>query len=900
MAEQTLIDHVRDMLKEETWTRQTIGNYTKNNLMELADLLQKAKEADCFDELQQLCDEHLSHTKDSIIALYLSGMISLSQGSLDTSALEELVAIFQKNHKETIVVFLCEGILADDANNKFALRTLADCYEQEHNDAMWDLYQKIVKLDFEEADLAKKLAEHYESLGDIDNAIDCYKKANTRYINAKNMNGVKETWSRLVQLIPEEIDFFISAKRKIGKTISEDKSALLMQELYLWYKNEKKWNTAISILKQILEIDEKDTWARKELIECYKEKYADRENVESYIKASNLSQSFRNVFEAINDFEKHIAFDVKSYVFHRAWGVGIIQKAKGDVRTINFGKKYGIREMSLKMAVNALTPLSNEHIWVLKATKKRSELAERVKKDKVWALKTIIKSFENRLDLKHIKAELVPVILSPSEWTSWNAAAKKILSTDPSFDVDINDISMYTVHEQKLTNDAKLANEFKAQKKFFERIDCFMKFVKNEKTDKASDTFEEMLSYFTGFLKSLSHVTEQVVASFLTVQKTNELVPPRAFQIKFDFKDLYKRIPDARKTYRDLKDTKNTTLRADFIKNVSALPDWDEQFVYLFPVALQSSMLRMLIEKGKADAAKKLAASCFDSVKDNRDAVLYFFEKCQNEAWFREANISYEKQLIALISIIDIAYREIANHIDTPENKKTIKKACALLFKNDTLISYMLEHDEETIQKLYTLVADIRDLDPIYANQLRNKILEKYPDFKFQTVEETSKSRQKGMLVTSKKLTEKKAQLETIQTVEIPKNAKEISEAREQGDLKENAEYKAAREHQHYLTITLSKLQEEINRAVIFDPSTITTAYISFSTTATLHNVNTGVDETYTIFGPWESDPENNIISYMSPFGNALLDKKAGEDIRFTINENDYHYIVKEIKAAKN
>lgn len=899
MADQTLITHVQDMLKEETWTRQTISNYTKNNLMELADILKKAKTENCFDELQQMCDEHLSHSKDSIIALYLSGMISLEQGSLDTSALESLVEIFQKNHKEQIVIFLCEGILANDENNKFALRTLADCYRQENNEAMWPLYEKLVKLDFAEAELAKVLAEHYEEKGEIESAIDCYKKANTRFINTKNMNGVKETWSHLVQLIPEELDFFMSAKRKIAKTISEDKSALLLQELYLWYKNGKKWDTAISLLKQILEIDEKDSWARKELVECYKEKYNDRENVDSYIKASNLSQSFRNVHEAISDFEKHIAFDVKSYVFHRAWGVGRITKAEGDMRTINFGKKYGVREMQLKMAVAALTPLSPEHIWVLKATKKKAELAERVKKDKLWALKTIIKSFGNRLDLKHIKAELVPVILSPSEWTSWNVAAKKILSTDPSFDVDANDISMYSVREQKLTNDAKLANEFKAQKKFFERIDCFMKFVQNEETDKSSDTFEEMFSYFTNFLKTLSHVNEQVVAAFLTVQKTNELVPARNFQMKFSFADLYKKIPDSRAMYRDLKDTKTTTLRQDFIKNIATLPNWDEQFVYLFPVALQDSMLQLLIEKGKVDFAKKLAVSCFDAVKDNRNAVLYFFEKCQNAEWFKDANISYEKQLIALISIIDIAYREIANHIDTPENKKIIKKACTLLFKNDTLISYMLSNNEETIQKLYTLVADIRNLDAIYSTQLRNKILEKYPDFKFQVVEETSKSRQKGMLVTSKKLAEKKALLEEIQNVEIPKNAKEISEAREQGDLKENAEYKAAREHQHYLTVTLSKLQEEINRAVIFDPSTITTAYISFSTTAILHNVNTNADETYTIFGPWESDPEHNVISYMSPFGNALLDKKTGEDVQFTINDNNYHYIVKEIKAAK-
>ena len=338
MADENLVTQVQNMLKEETWTRAAISNYTKNNLTELADIVEKAREAGCADELQQICDEHLAHTKDSIIALYLSGMVSLGKGALDNSALENLVDIFQKNHKENIVVYLCETILADDPNNKFALRTLADCLRADNSDKVWELYEKIVKLDFEEADLAKLLAEHAEAANDTETAIDYYKKAHLRYITAKNMNAVKETWSRLVQLIPEEIDFFMLAKRKIAKTISEERSAVLMQELYTWYKDNKKWDTSIDILKQILEIDQHDTWARKELVDCYRGKYEGRAHLEDYIRSSNLSQSFRNVFEAINDFEKHIAFDAKSYVFHRSWGVGIIRSVEDDTLKINFGK----------------------------------------------------------------------------------------------------------------------------------------------------------------------------------------------------------------------------------------------------------------------------------------------------------------------------------------------------------------------------------------------------------------------------------------------------------------------------------------------------------------------------------------------------------------------------------
>ena len=311
MAE-NLVQSVQDMLKEETWTRATISGYTQNNLKELADIVEKARNENCVDDILQVCEDHLSHSKDSIIALYLSGIFSLQKGIIDNNSLETLVDIFQKNHKEAIVTSLCETILDDDPNNKFALRTLADTYMAEGNDKAWDLYTQIVKIDFQEADIAKLLAEHYADT-DEKISLEYYKKAILRYINIKNYNSCKEVWSVLVTKIPQEIEFFQLLRRKIAKQFGEIKTTTLMQELYNWYKdnapsNASYWDTAIQILKQNLEVEPKDTWARKEITDCYKGKYAGHSHLEDYIKSSNLTQSYRNVFEAINDFEKHIAF----------------------------------------------------------------------------------------------------------------------------------------------------------------------------------------------------------------------------------------------------------------------------------------------------------------------------------------------------------------------------------------------------------------------------------------------------------------------------------------------------------------------------------------------------------------------------------------------------------------
>lgn len=902
MAE--LVQSVQDMLKEETWTRATISNYTQNNLKEFANIVEKAHSENCADEIYDICQEHLSHSKDSIIALYICGILDLQKGSLDNSSLVTLVDIFKNNHKEPIVTYLCESILEDDPNNKFALRTLAEGYRAEGNEKYWDLYAQIVKIDFEEADLARLLAEHYEEAGDVDMTVSYYKKAILRYINNSNYNAIKEVWSKLIQYIPQEIDFFQLLRRKISKQMGDIRTTTLMQELYNWYKDnapskKEYWDVAITILKQNLEVEPKDIWARKEIADCFRGKYKEHSHLEEYIRTSNLTQSYRNVFEAINDFEKHIAFDKGSYVFHRNWGVGRIRKLEGDTLTINFGRIVGIKEMKLSMAVTALKPLAKDHIWVLKATMQKEDLIKSVKADKAETLKIIIRSFDNNCDFKRIKAELVPSILTPGEWTSWNSAAKKILETDSSFGVNPNDISMYTVRDGNISPEEKISNEFKAQKQFFARADLLVKFFESDDTDNSSELFAEMYSYFTGYLKNISKVNEQVLASYLLVRSISAIDKQFAFPVKETFAEIYNRIEDPKEIYLLLKDSKSTHFKDDFIRCIKLLPNWNEEYVKLFPIVLKEELLNDLIKEGHVEDVQKLVRTSFEAFKDFRETVLFFFKECQDKDWFNEAGVSYEKQLITLINIIELTFREINNHVNSTENKKINKNATDLLFKTDAIFNYMFANGEDAVKKMYTLIDDISDIDPSYKALARNKILEKYPDFKFRVSEE-KKQQSVGLIVTAKKLAEKKAEVDEIQNVLIPKNAAEVADAKAKGDLKENQEYKSAKEEQHFLNLKLTNLQNELNRAVVFDPTTSTTAIISFGTVATLKDNQTGNEETYTILGPWESDPDNNVISYMAPFGDAILNKKVGDVLQFTINEHKYDYTVKNISKAKD
>jgi transcription elongation factor GreA len=552
--------------------------------------------------------------------------------------------------------------------------------------------------------------------------------------------------------------------------------------------------------------------------------------------------------------------------------------------------------MSLKMAVNALQTLSKNHIWVLKATQKKEKLHERIKNDYVWTLKTIIKSFDNACDIKRIKAELVPGILSTGEWTTWSLKAKEILKSDPSFGISPDSVEVFTVRERPISIEEKLFNEFKAEKNFFDRVQTLRNFVAQKDIEPDSEYFTEMLDYFRSFLRLNQQTNEQIVASYLLVKEILAQYPHSGITLPFNFLEIFEPIEDVAELFNKIKDSK---LKEDFLHHIKLfVPGWADIYVKLFPHALLNTILVNLVKEGYEEKLVAMTINCFENFREYREAVVWLFRNAAEESWYIKAGIPYEKQLITLIYILDISYREIENHRDTSENKKINKQVHNILFKESKLVNYIDTADPDTIIWIYTFINDVKDLDPQDKINLRSRILDKHPDLKFFESEEKAVSSLRGLIVTSAMYGEKQRQLAHIMEVEVPANSKEIETALLQGDLRENAEYKAAKEKQELLNSTAARLKEEIEQAQLFDPATVNTDRVSFGTKVTLKNKDSGKNEEYTILGPWESSPENGIISYLAPLGIAALNKGVGDTFDFTVNNEKISYTVKKISAA--
>jgi transcription elongation factor GreA len=131
--------------------------------------------------------------------------------------------------------------------------------------------------------------------------------------------------------------------------------------------------------------------------------------------------------------------------------------------------------------------------------------------------------------------------------------------------------------------------------------------------------------------------------------------------------------------------------------------------------------------------------------------------------------------------------------------------------------------------------------------------------------------------VTKETLEQMKAELQHMKGVERPAASRAIAEAREKGDLKENAEYDAAKEAQGMLEAKIAHLEGQVAMARIVDESTIDTSKVSILTKVKVTNLNTKKEVTYQIVSEKEADLKLGKISVSSPIGRGLLGKQIGD-----------------------
>ena len=141
-----------------------------------------------------------------------------------------------------------------------------------------------------------------------------------------------------------------------------------------------------------------------------------------------------------------------------------------------------------------------------------------------------------------------------------------------------------------------------------------------------------------------------------------------------------------------------------------------------------------------------------------------------------------------------------------------------------------------------------------------------------------------------------KDELEHLKITERPDVIKAIAEAREHGDLSENAEYHAAREKQSFIEGRISELENKVLRANVIDTSNLDSSKVVFGATVEVTDINNEKKFTYRIVGTDEADIEKNLISISAPLCKAMMNKKVDDVIEVNTPSGNKEYIINSIK----
>ena len=137
-----------------------------------------------------------------------------------------------------------------------------------------------------------------------------------------------------------------------------------------------------------------------------------------------------------------------------------------------------------------------------------------------------------------------------------------------------------------------------------------------------------------------------------------------------------------------------------------------------------------------------------------------------------------------------------------------------------------------------------------------------------------------GTPITKKGFDALRAELERLRKVDRPQNIQDIADAREHGDLRENAEYTAAKERQHFLDARISEIERKLGEAQVIEGGSGTSDTVVFGTTVRLTDVESEDAKTYTLVGQEDADVKNGSISVQSPLGRALIGHRVGDVVQ--------------------
>ena len=567
--------------------------------------------------------------------------------------------------------------------------------------------------------------------------------------------------------------------------------------------------------------------------------------------------------------EKLNALKPGTFCLHKSWGFGRIAEWNLLLNQILIdfaGKKA--HPMQLQYAAENLTVIPAEHFLARKAgdlaaTKKLA------KDDPVALVRNILESLDGQATAQQISEWMVPDLFNETEWKRWWESARKQLKGSGGFSIP-----------------AKKTEPIQARAEGISHTDELIEAFNHARQPKQQVAALEQIVKFHQQFKEPEKQLQPVIATIENEASRNQkLHPELAFELVLGRDDLLESFPQLKTTHIGL--TLGKLIADEERRLTLILPKLpaakEKRILQALPAALGDRWSARALQLMQATHGRMVA----QIPHVFRDAGQHAQLREMLERSIREHSATSEMLIWLCTERKD--WRELINPELLAAILSALEREQHSAPGRASKLQRLLMEDRQLFQDMFGK-ADVglaRDalrrlqLSPLFDELTKRSLLARvvkvFPDLESMIAGSQPQEKAAPLVVSWSSLEKRKGEYEELVKKKIPENTKEISIARSYGDLSENFEYKAAKQMQAVLVRRRSELERALQNARGTAFENPDTSRVSIGTIVTVRDKTSKKQETYTILGAWDGDPDRHIISYQTAIGQALLGKKAGE-----------------------
>jgi transcription elongation factor GreA len=581
-----------------------------------------------------------------------------------------------------------------------------------------------------------------------------------------------------------------------------------------------------------------------------------------------------------------------AFCLHKSWGFGRVAEWNLLLNqvVIDFVGKKG-HAMQVQYAAENLTPIAAEHFLAQKATNLNA-VKKLVKESPAAVVRNILESFGGQATQSQIAQWLLGDVFAEPEFKRWWDSTKKLLKKEGHFLIPTKKNEPVQLRGEPVSRASELITFFNQARQLKEQAAALDQIIKFHDEFNAP---EAQLQPIVNAIEDAASRNQRFNTAFV-------------FELILGRDDLLKHFPQLQSSRPDLTLNRLITEEEPRLEGILAkLPSAKERRVLeALPEALgpRWSNVALKLMQGKHARSVSQIPRIFAQTGE-QPALRFAMQRAIQEhsatsemlLWLCRERADEWRGLITpdlLGAILSALERDQHNETSRGSKLRDLLLADRELIP-DMFVGVETSAARDAMRRL--MLSPV--FDELTKRSLLARIIKLYPELEsVLTGGDQAEQKEEALVVSWSSLEKRKAEYEELVNKKIPENSKEIGVARSYGDLRENFEFKAAKEMQAVLMRRKSELESALHRARGTAFEAPDTEQVSIGTVVTLRETETGREETYTILGAWDSDPDRGVISYQTAIGQALLGHKIGEVVTLNADQGTGRFAIISIEPA--